>query len=798
MKPAAIRQICISGSKVYYDWLEEKGKGVQVIKVIDKKLIHENIFSLRLSRKLFDTDAIYFKCLVDEQEYDTNTIKIVEYDKDKNLLIIKLPPHLIKKFTDLKPNQLILISDLKFLVERVRQWYVANGTELKIPTKSSTLKNTLDQLSYFKGKAPSSKQGEAIRTIFTTPFNYIWGPPGTGKTQFVLAYSLIHYIQQGKKVAVFAPTNNAIEQVLRGVIQMTDKASINRKKILRLGGPSKAFAQAFPEICEEKGLMKKIREIEKQIKILEKVIHSKIPSPKEEVLQKIKVGLENLKQIDKEKKWLQLIQDDLKKEYSVATKLFQTEAKEYNSIAAKLKKHKRKAATWINRFLRNFQSDHQTKWDKGIPLLEKQLTKLSPSVKRLQANLAKVESEFKKHKGKLDKNIEAFKQVEVNTKQLYQTIELSAPFHLTAEKVSQDIDIHIQAEIEKRKIEEALAHAYHSNTQLDLQREVDSLNQQKKHLLNRTTEERIKKVNVIAATLDCYIGRYTEEKLQVDHLFLDEAGYANIVKAMTLLRNDIPTTFLGDHLQLPPVCEMNATTIRSNESYNNVFVWAQSAIHTENLFSKSEAEALSDFYNYSLPNFNNFTKTDLDKTFRFGNKLAKVLNDTVYQNGFHSGTSDLSTNLYFIDVNNTVAPTVKRQNQVEAKAILQLIAQLDHQDYVILCPYTNQIRLISKDRKDLIEDQKLLTVHGSQGREWKTVILSVVDYDYENPYVRPWFTDSTNKKSKGLNLINTAVSRAKKELIIVCNVDFWKQQDSQLIKHLLDISKLHEIESFAV
>ncbi|HFA47710.1 MAG TPA: hypothetical protein ENJ95_01685 [Bacteroidetes bacterium] len=49
--------------------------------------------------------------------------------------------------------------------------------------------------------------------------------------------------------------------------------------------------------------------------------------------------------------------------------------------------------------------------------------------------------------------------------------------------------------------------------------------------------------------------------------------------------------------------------------------------------------------------------------------------------------------------------------------------------------------------------------------------------------------DSTNQTSRGLNLINTAVSRAKKNLIIVCNQDFWMRQQGQLLKDLLTISQ---------
>lgn len=123
-----------------------------------------------------------------------------------------------------------------------------------------------------EGFRTSLDQKKSLQNIFTNPYSYIWGAPGTGKTQFVLSYGVLHYLSANKRVAIFAPTNNSIEQVLRGLIKMTGKAKVNRNSILRLGTPSKKFAELVPEVCEEKGVQKKLQEIDKQISILERVI----------------------------------------------------------------------------------------------------------------------------------------------------------------------------------------------------------------------------------------------------------------------------------------------------------------------------------------------------------------------------------------------------------------------------------------------------------------------------------------------------------------------------------------------
>jgi superfamily I DNA and/or RNA helicase len=99
-----------------------------------------------------------------------------------------------------------------------------------------------------------------------------------------------------------------------------------------------------------------------------------------------------------------------------------------------------------------------------------------------------------------------------------------------------------------------------------------------------------------------------------------------------------------------------------------------------------------------------------------------------------------------------------------------------------LTPYRNQLKLLNQELPKARREQRIMTVHASQGREFDTVILSVVDT--HNKY----FTDSTNKLSRGLQIINTAVSRAKKELIIVCDAEFWSEQNHQLISEIINAS----------
>ena len=121
----------------------------------------------------------------------------------------------------------------------------------------------------------------------------------------------------------------------------------------------------------------------------------------------------------------------------------------------------------------------------------------------------------------------------------------------------------------------------------------------------------------------------------------------------------------------------------------------------------------------------------------------------------------------------------RRENNAEAAAIQQIVKSNKLKEFVILTPYKNQMAKIGALLPNERNNHLILTVHGSQGREWDTVILSVSDTSDK------WFTDSQNRVSKGKNLINTAVSRARKRLIIVCDYNYWIKQNNQLITGLL-------------
>jgi hypothetical protein len=767
------------------------GFGIEEVRV---RSIHQKdgIFKLVLDKKLHNVEAIVF--VVIGQQYDTTKVRIIEYDNETNTLIIKPQEDLQERFAKIFADEIKIISDLKFLVERTRVWYQHNGDKIRLPTSKSSLTFPNGD-NFFVGTKPSPDQAEAIKTIFNKPLSYIWGAPGTGKTQLVLAYSLIHYIQSGKKVAIFAATNNALEQILYGVLSITKKAGIQDSMILRLGTPSSKFAQTHPDSCELVGVQQKFREIDNQIKIVKGVLESntvsKILSSLEAKSSEI---LSQLKQIEISRGETLLatnvLQAKLEKKLSSSNLAL--------SHIAELEKNIKRSERTISSFAYFLKKNFLGLPDTDELELEKKKAELNDKLKeskKLEEETEVLENELKDLKfsysdfSKIDAllhNLKDICSVDAQASSL-----VSAVTFQNLESTQSSLTNYLKKRADELTSSGMIAPEYSSWTEQEMLEKLKSWEEQKDDIESQS-EEQINKANVVALTLDCYISRYKDKDLPGEHYFLDEAGYACLIKALTLFRKNVPITFLGDHKQLPPVCEFDDNKMGDTEMNREIFMWAQSALYMEWLFKKTKSDAFLD-YEKNIPfSFVDMEKVDLRKTYRFGSALAEKLNQFVYNNGFSSCEEGGETQIYYIHaphihpqpvVNTNGVNKPSRENIFEVNKIVELVNNLDQESFAILTPYKKQVALLGQMLPNARRDLRIMTVHGSQGKEWNDVVLSIVDTD------RMWFVDTLNKSSRGINVVNTAVSRAKKRLFIVCNYEFWIRQDKQLIKGLLDVAK---------
>ncbi len=223
--------------------------------------------------------------------------------------------------------------------------------------------------------------------------------------------------------------------------------------------------------------------------------------------------------------------------------------------------------------------------------------------------------------------------------------------------------------------------------------------------------------------------------------------------------------------------------------HQSVIVWRKSAMFCEAMFNLSQDDFQLLCLRTDDPPLFATKQADLIETHRFGQNLADTLSRCVYDDKpLKSVAEHGDLKVVVIDTPLRQPPARRRENLSECIAIKHYLEEMQPGEkqgedaFVILTPYKRQVAKINDTIPTVRREHRALTIHRSQGREWDTVLLSVVD----GPWNPPWFTDS--RRAESLRVLNTAVSRARKSLVIVCNRTFWEQHPEQLITQLIRLA----------
>lgn len=635
-----LKEECIQSAQFYLDYLEaHKDEGCGIVRATVKNIIGSmlddkeiTLFTDRVIRS-GEGLAIRIGGTLYENTPELVYFKVLSINRKK--IVIEPSADLAEYMESARNNKekIILESDLTFLVKRVKTWYEKYGDMVSLPSVKPYCKMNPDNPI-----ALSDNQYECASLAMSSPLTYIWGAPGTGKTKHVLASCVMNYLNARKKVILAAPTNNALEQSLSGLLQTLPIEPSG--KIIRLGTPGDAFRTIFPTVHEEGAI-----------------------------------------------KWL--------------------------------------------------TEDIRGKLDK----LNDQLNQINISITCKEAGKNCIDQDPYPEK-KLEDLLSEKKQL---TKEKHEQLERS---HALSE--------------------------------------------------NQGIMPLLDEFSVVACTVDACLYRILPDGVyKPDHVFLDEAGYCNVIKAMTLLGFEKPLTLLGDHKQLPPVFEGEQDLLDDPEQMITR-LWKISALYLENVVS------CPDLYSFcsrdpDRPVFHATQTGALTETYRFGPDLAKILARRIYGQQF-SSCSENKTEILFIDApknpedkKKTQTGKHRRVSHSEAECIRSLMeANLSHMNITIgiITPYRNQRsqlaktidQLLSKYKIDEDMEDDIVTVHQSQGREWDVVIFSITDC-----FDEMHFTNSRYPES--LKLINTAISRARKMLILVGDAEDWKGHNEQMISELFAIGR---------
>lgn len=789
------KQAAIIAAQRYYNFLDRNKKALITVKV-SKIRSDESYYYLKIIGRpgnySFDQVKIGANIFTNEE------FRIISYDSEENEYKISVDLKLEHYIKDANPYEVFLISDLKFLVANVEKFYKAYGDKIKLPTKSSNLSYS-DRLEL---PTPSEEQINAINCSLQTPLSYIWGAPGTGKTRFVLSRCVLECLKARpqKKVLIVAPTNNAVEQTLNGILPVLEAAGIDINSVLRLGLPSKSFASKYPECCENKRIedqlaenAEKLKQLKSQLEKTEKTIallceyesniirEKKLIKYKEEI-EAADAKLSELLQINKdctatiarnEAETLSLSYD-LKKQ----TKEKESLLPGINALTEKINKYSHGLRAKL--FSSRLEEYHKfLSADLEILKRHEQVIKENVSkIKKLNSETAERKSIRQTNLFEIDKIKDDLRNLPVQNfglSRVYFT-DCGSNLPIILNQISNFLSEYEQNKPRYKEVKN-ISHEALEAEKISLKAQIGEVAAEHDRIISFSTPYRMKDCKVIAATIDACIARIIPGgDFRPKHIFLDEAGYCPLVKGVALLTYDAPITMAGDHMQLPPICNMDDKEIEEKELFVSLF--CQSSLFLETCVTLPPEQIAFDYLNHNAPCFQNTAYSELNFTYRFGERLASILANDIYSPRFH-GSNKHETKIFYIQSDKIDKPK-PRISTTEVQNIKNYIDKFGYIDTGIITPYTKQK---DKLKSILPPNADILTVHGSQGREWSTVILSVVDT------TQPWFTNSLLQASNGKCVLNTAVSRAKDNLILVLDANYWKHQPKQLICHLLKVAK---------
>jgi hypothetical protein len=661
--------------------------------------------------------------------------------------------------------------------------------------------------------APGLKDEQplAIKTMLTSGLSYVWGPPGTGKTKWVLAKAVRYCIEQGKKVLVLASTNLAVDNALSAILE----EGISKEDVIRIGLATPLFIQQYPECIEERAYQSEIRQTQSQIKTFENNISSLQRAIQlEQEIKPIANEIETTRyQLNELQSSLVAVQENETSKRNAASKLKDELSKMKNQVHTTQQKLCTYDFVELLSTIKTLEEE-QTKSIKGISEQQNQLTSIGlfaslflrkkqqhlDSISRQEKHLLSVEETLRSKRKDRERLAPIVSLLESELKKMepiYTELhrDIAESYRDIGMSEKRQLDLRSSISVEKSKVhhlesqfqrlKEDLANigddpSVDRDEQLlvEWQSRIDEL----KYSLAKY-KQNLSQKTVLGMTLDGFIGLTAQMGIVIDQIFIDEAPYAPLAKVLPLLSLNRPISMLGDHRQLPPVCECNNDEVV--RSY-----WAKPAIFLEDAFRYGNNWA--ELNGLENPQFELTQQSILTVSYRYGQSLASLLDRHIYGNIGLTGVAPNNTAIKLIHCVPINCPNRRRwQNPSEVDAIIEKIktwwewAQQEPgmPTLAVLTPYKSQVKLVRQrlfqldavDKK-IRDHVEVWNTHKAQGREWDCVLFSVSDTrNLEGN--GPFLTDSNLREGRAV--LNTTISRTKQHLIIFLDQDFWAHRTPQ-------------------
>ena len=762
------RKAAMESADAYLRYLKEHDKGISKLSVRSVS-VAEPYVRLYLHASLpLSVELNYFFISFYGDRFPLSRFTPKDYD-EKTRCILLTPAKDQLQFYSTPPQHIHIISDFRFLVSRVLNWYGLYGTKLRIPREAPSVPPLpLEKLS---GGIPSEEQYAAYQGVMSAPFSYVWGAPGTGKTAFVLSNCILSYLLQEKRILLVAPTNNALEQMLRAILPILARYNISFRRIRRAGIPSKQFRQQYPAVC---GDLSKDMEMQKHTNALAR-LREVLPiyqamEAYSLILKMLSAYRTTCERLDATLEMLSIGETSISNQNKALQELRQQEL----SLGASLRSQlhwKDTLAGKIAQILRlpAFEANCER-----ISATQQELVKVQHSIKALCSDIKKQEANLVLVASSKD---DLVSQADAAVSALLSY--LSAPI---LAKELQTVRVALKASdhtaLHAGRIFTSFSRSHASFTSLFSKQCDPSKNYAQMKAETQAHEEAISRLSAmddavlaVAMTADFFLS-LDPSKLQYSHIFVDEAAYLSVIKFAPLLSLNAPVTLFGDHMQLPPVCEMSQGEGFLANGQDVAYLWSRSAVYFDAIVAHTPAELV---FPGPAPSFSAMQLFTLTATYRFGEALSSVLSKYIYPFPLASMASSVS--LFYVPCLRSAEDlnTTSVSEQKVCAFLLKFLLQHGI-DCAALTPYRKQLAKLISAAPEAAAQERVLTVHASQGREWNVVLLSIVDGK------RKFFMNSSIEI--GRYILNTAISRTCRAIVLLSDPNYW-DGENQIISELI-------------
>ncbi len=599
---------------------------------------------------------------------------------------------------------------------------------------------------------PNQQQQEFVRMALANELTWLWGPPGTGKTDVLAIFTRLQY-ESGKRVLICSNTNQAVDQLLLKLCQkmsLAKEPALQEGRVLRLGRiEHDELRQTFEELITVDGIVaRRSKELTQRKLVVEAelVLISKEDTRAKEVLELFDtLNGKSERRANAEKELRRL--GDAKR--SLADELQSANSDEHRFLR---ELHEFESAGGFRRF---FMRDEKT----------------------IRRDLRKSQELFEDRREKMEA-----RAIEQATQQ--KTVEQlrRAEDELKSRLISEDRN---RCERTRKDCE---------SRSVPLRAELSRISEQLEKIQNSALTE----ARIIGATATRTFLRPTEFS-SFDTIILDEASMV-LLPAVFLVAGLAKerVVIAGDFRQLPPIVPTEQQAI-FDELGQDVFTRA------------GIAEAVAK--GTALPRFvmlrQQYRMDDricrvISATFYKGNLVTAP---SRYSSQPSRLPSPFQNRLTLIDTS-SVSPFTTRNafkshlNLMHALVIRNLLFHLQQygcfQDAnganaIGLCsPYAAQIKLLHAiaDGHGWSKLLRISTAHRFQGDERETIVIDLVDSVGE--FNAGLFLQANHLGASGAKLFNVAFSRAKENVIVVGNLDFL---DQKLPKDAILRGLLHDFQN---